>query len=88
MLVGAPTFGAVISTGGMRTLDGALVRLPFRGWFVAPSKMNMENNPAVPDVVVWQPPAEDRSKTVDTQLRKAVEVLLDNLATDPRAGAW
>jgi len=87
-LVGAPTFGAVISTGGMRTLDGALVRLPFRGWYVAPSKMNMENNPAVPDVVVWQPPAEDRSKTEDTQLRKAVEVLLDNLATDPRAGAW
>ncbi len=87
-LVGAPTFGAVISTGGMRTLDGALVRLPFRGWYVAPSGMNMENNPAAPDVVVWQPPAEDRSKTEDTQLRKAVEVLLANLATDPRAGAW
>ena len=87
-LVGAPTFGAVISTGGMRTLDGALVRLPFRGWFVAPTGMNMENNPAVPDVVVWQPPAEDRSKTEDTQLRKAVEVLLDDLATDPRTGAW
>jgi hypothetical protein len=48
----------------------------------------MENNSAVPDVVVWQPPAEDRSKTEDTQLRNAVEVLLDNLATDPRAGAW
>jgi hypothetical protein len=48
----------------------------------------MENNPAVPDVVVWQPPAEDRSKTEDTQLRKAVEVLLSDLATNPRTGAW
>ena len=66
----------------------ALARLPFRGWYVAPTGMNMENNAAEPDVVVWQPPAEDRSKTEDTQLRKAVEVLLDNLATDPRAGAW
>ena len=66
----------------------ALVRLPFRGWYVAPTGMNMENNAAVPDVVVWQPPAEDRSKTEDTQLRKAVEVLLSDLATNPRTGAW
>jgi tricorn protease len=88
LLVGAPTFGAVISTGGMRTLDGALVRLPFRGWYVAPTGMNMENNAAVPDVVVWQPPAEDHSKTEDTQLRKAVEVLLADLTSDPRTGAW
>jgi len=87
-LVGAPTFGAVISTGGMRTLDGALVRLPFRGWYVAPTGMNMENNPAMPDVVVWQSPAVDRSKTEDTQLRKAVDVLLADLKADPRTGAW
>jgi len=50
--------------------------------------MNMENNGAMPDVVVWHPPAEDRSATVDTQLKKAVEVLLGNLETDPRTGAW
>ena len=87
-LVGSPTFGAVISTGGMRTLDGALVRLPGRGWFVAPTGINMENNGAMPDVVVWHPPSEDRSATEDTQLQKAVEVLLDNLETDPRTGAW
>jgi len=87
-LVGSPTFGAVISTGGMRTLDGALVRLPGRGWFVAPTGINMENNGAMPDIVVWHPPSEDRSPTEDTQLKKAVEVLLDNLETDPRTGAW
>jgi tricorn protease len=87
-LVGSPTFGAVISTGGTRTLDGALVRLPGRGWFVAPTGLNMEHNGAQPDVVVWQPPSEDASATKDTQLHKAVEVLLADLKTDPRAGAW
>jgi C-terminal processing protease CtpA/Prc len=48
----------------------------------------MENNGAMPDVVVWHPPSEDRSATEDTQLQMAVEVLLDNLETDPRTGAW
>jgi tricorn protease len=87
-LVGSPTFGAVISTGGMQTLDGALVRLPGRGWYVADSGINMENNGAVPDVIVWQPPAEDHAKDRDTQLRRAVEVLLEDLESDPRAGSW
>ena len=87
-VVGWPTFGAVISTGGMRTLDGALVRLPGRGWFVAPTGINMENNGAVPDVLVMQRPSEDRSATEDTQLRRAVEVLLANLEGDSRTGAW
>jgi tricorn protease len=87
-LVGSPTFGAVISTGGMRTLDGSLVRLPGRGWYVAPTGINMENNGAQPDVVVWQPPEQDRSATADTQLARAVEVLLADLEDDPRAGAW
>ncbi len=87
-LVGSPTFGAVISTGGMRTLDGSSVRLPLRGWFVAPTGLNMENNGAQPDVLVWQPPAEDASATEDTQLQRAVEVLLDTIGKDPRTGAW
>ena len=87
-VVGWPTFGAVISTGGTRTLDGATVRLPGRGWFVAPTGVNMENNGAVPDVLVPQPPTEDQSATEDTQLRRAVEVLLANLSSDPRTGTW
>jgi C-terminal processing protease CtpA/Prc len=48
----------------------------------------MEKEGAMPDVVVWQPPAQDRSKTEDAQLARAVEVLLDSLATDPRTGTW
>jgi tricorn protease len=87
-VIGWPTFGAVISTGGTRTLDGATVRLPGRGWFVAPTGVNMENNGAVPNVLVAQPPAEDHSATEDTQLRRAVEVLLADLESDPRTGAW
>jgi tricorn protease len=87
-LVGWPTFGAVISTGAMWTLDGGRVRLPGRGWFVASTGVNMENNGAVPDVQVVQPPPEDRSSTEDSQLRRAVEVLLAELGNDPRTGAW
>jgi len=87
-LVGSPTFGAVISTGGAYTLDGALVRLPGRGWYVAKTGLNMEHHGAVPDVLIWQPPAEDTSKTTDTQLAKAVQVLLDDIPTDPRRGMW
>jgi C-terminal processing protease CtpA/Prc len=42
-----------------------------------------ENNGAVPDVLVAQPPSEDLSATEDTQLRRAVEVLLADLEIDP-----
>ena len=87
-LVGSPTFGAVISTGGMRLINGGLVRLPGRGWYVAGSGINMEKQGAQPDVVVWQPPAEDSSKTTDTQLEAAVRVRLDGIEEDPRYGAW
>ncbi len=87
-LVGRQTFGAVISTGAHWLLDGARWRIPMRGWYVAATGTNMERNGAVPDVVVHQPPAEDFAAGHDTQLKKAVEVLLEQLETDPRAGAW
>jgi tricorn protease len=87
-LVGSPTFGAVISTGGMQLINGGLVRLPGRGWYVAGSGINMEGNGARPDVVVWQPPAEDSSSTADTQLATAVRVRLDGIEQDPRYGSW
>ncbi|MCD4750653.1 MAG: hypothetical protein K8R59_14880 [Thermoanaerobaculales bacterium] len=87
-LVGNTTFGAVISTGGTRLPNGAWVRLPMRGWYVADSSMNMENNGAVPDVLVLQPPSEDTQVLEDTQLRRAVDVLLSTIETDPRKDAW
>jgi tricorn protease len=87
-VVGVPTFGAVISTGATTMLNGAIVRLPMRGWYVAPTGQNMENNGMVPDVIVEQPPEEDLSAVDDSQLRRAVDVLLHDLDEDPRAGAW
>jgi len=77
-LVGVPTFGAVISTGGQTLIDGSYVRVPFRGWYVKSSEKNMDFTPAMPDVVVYNNP-DDRAKGEDSQLKKAVEVLLNQI---------
>lgn len=76
-LVGQPTFGAVISTGGQSLLDG-YVRMPFRAWYVKDSGLNMENGPAVPDYLVKNAP-DANEKGTDAQLQKAVSVLLESL---------
>ncbi|WNB18622.1 S41 family peptidase [Marivirga arenosa] len=77
-LVGTPTFGAVISTGGAGLQDGSYIRVPFRAWYVKATEENMENGPAVPDVIIDNPPAY-KAKNVDPQLKKSVEVLLKQL---------
>ncbi|SMO82265.1 S41 family peptidase [Gracilimonas mengyeensis] len=77
-LVGMPTFGAVISTGGMGLLDGSFVRMPFRAWYVKATDENMENGPAVPDVMINNEP-DSKAKGEDPQLKKAVEVLLEEI---------
>jgi C-terminal processing protease CtpA/Prc len=87
-VVGSPTFGAVISTGGTDLVNGGYVRLPLRGWYVAGSGANLENNGAKPDREVWSKPSEDMAADRDSQLAAAVEDLLGTLLTDPRRGAW
>ncbi len=77
-LVGTPTFGAVISTGGVGLADGSYVRLPFRAWYVKASGKNMENQPAKPDIHVNNPP-DSKSKGKDPQLEKAVQELIKQL---------
>lgn len=77
-LVGEPTFGAVISTGGKGLIDGSFVRLPFRAWYVKATDENMEWGPAVPDVIVRMSP-DSKAKNKDEQLKKAVEVLLKQI---------
>lgn len=77
-LVGTPTFGAVISTGGRSLMDGGYIRLPFRGWYVKDTDENMELVPATPDVLVNIQP-DSRSKGQDEQLQKAVELLLKQI---------
>lgn len=74
-LVGMPTFGAVISTGGQGLIDGSYVRLPFRAWYVLATEKSMENIPAVPDIVLDNAP-DSKAKGNDEQLKKAVDTLL------------
>lgn len=76
-LIGEPTFGAVISTGAARLMGGSYIRLPFRGWYVKATDKNMEHGPAVPDIKVINPP--DYRSTEDTQLKRAVDKLLDQI---------
>lgn len=77
-LVGEPTFGAVISTGGRGLIDGSFVRMPFRGWYVKATQKNMEWGPAVPDIVVQESP-DARAKNKDEQLKAAVDELLKRI---------
>ena len=88
MTAGWPTFGAVISTTGTRLLDGNLLRLPFRGWYVAGSGVDMENHGYVPDLAIPRPPEEDTAAARDTQLERAVAVFLERIRNDPRYGSW
>ncbi len=76
-LVGQETWGGVISTGGFALIDGSTVRLPFRGWHLMDGT-DMENNGAVPDIIVMQTP-EAESINDDEQLRAAVVDLLMRL---------
>ena len=77
-LVGTPTFGAVISTGG-QGLQNGFIRMPFRAWFVKASGKNMENDaPAVPDYLIKNAPGW-KERGEDDQLKKAVEVLLQDI---------
>jgi tricorn protease len=74
-VVGVPTAGAVISTGGTAIMGEGFLRLPFRGWYVLASGEDMELNGAVPHHVLWPEPGQMTSGK-DVQLEKAVEVLL------------
>ncbi|MDJ0974550.1 MAG: S41 family peptidase [Planctomycetota bacterium] len=74
-LVGVPTAGGVISTGGTTIMGVGTLRLPFRGWYLAEDGQDMERNGCVPHHVLWPHPGE-LPAGIDRQLDKAVEVLL------------
>ncbi len=76
-LVGKQTYGAVISTGGQRLLDGSFVRLPTRGWYVNDGTgTNMEHHGCPPDYPVEILPG-DYARGADPQLEKAIQVGLE-----------
>lgn len=77
-LVGVPTNGSVISTGGRPLLDGSFVRLPFRGWYTKATDKNQELGPAVPDIIVNNS-IDWLVKGTDDQLKTAAEELLKQI---------
>lgn len=85
-LIGVPTPGGVISTGGEGLVDGSYYRIPLRGWYSPdtqernPAK-SLEGNGAVPDIIVPLLPGEVTAAS-DRQLIKAVEVLTAQLKAD------
>jgi Tol biopolymer transport system component/C-terminal processing protease CtpA/Prc len=72
-VVGVPTAGGVISTGGASVMGRGFIRTPFRGWHL-PDGQDMELNGCVPDVTVWPEPGEMPAGQ-DRQLERAVQVL-------------
>jgi C-terminal processing protease CtpA/Prc len=79
-LVGVPTNGSVISTGGRQLMDGSFVRLPFRGWFTKATDVNQELGPAVPDIIIENNP-DWLVTNNDAQLKAAVDELLKQIGS-------
>ncbi len=77
-LVGVPTAGGVISTGGTSIMDVGFLRMPFRGWYLSGDGQDLELNGAVPDYILWPKPGQLTSGK-DIQIEKAVEVLLKDV---------
>ena len=73
-LVGQPTGGFVIGTGGVRLIDGSTFRIPRIGVYSLAGNVNMDKKGVTPDVVV-EPNPDDLAKGIDAQLAKAVEVV-------------
>lgn len=77
-LVGVPTAGGVISTGGRNIMDLGFLRMPFRGWYLLGSGEDMELHGAVPHHILWPKPG-DWPAGRDTQLRRAIGVLKNDV---------
>ena len=77
ILVGTPTFGAVIGTVDIKLHDGTNFRIPGTGWYLL-NGVNLENTPVEPDIYAENLPEEDGSSS-DHQLTKAIELLLDQI---------
>ena len=79
-MIGVPTAGGVISTGGSAVMDVGFLRMPTRGWFLRDTGQDMELNGCVPDIVLWPQPG-DMPRGVDVQLDAAVAALMEDVKT-------
>jgi C-terminal processing protease CtpA/Prc len=83
-IVGEPTAGWIIYTGSRGLVDGTSVRMP--GTFIRDNRgQNMELNPRPVDIEVERPAGESYSGR-DTQLERAVQVLLGQIRTASSSG--
>jgi C-terminal processing protease CtpA/Prc len=83
-VVGEPTAGWIIYTGSRALVDGTSVRMP--GTFIRDNRgQNMERNPRPVDIEVERPAGESYSGR-DTQLERAVQVLLGQIRTASSSG--
>lgn len=85
-LVGMRTAGGVISTGAVGLLDGGMVRMPMRGWYLATTGEDMELNGCEPDIAFWNDPNWNSPGGEDKQLAKAVETLAEDVKTASEKG--
>jgi len=82
-LVGMPTAGGVLSTGGTSFVDGSSMRMPGRGWLVGNTDVEMEGHGAIPEIAVDISP-EDEAADRDPQLEAAVRELLAEVTARER----
>ncbi len=82
-LVGKRTWGGLVGIGGYPTLvDGGSVTAPHFAFYSPESQWEVENHGVAPDIEVDLDPAEWR-KGRDTQLEKAVQLLMEELKKNP-----
>ena len=77
-LVGQPTGGHVIGTGGVALIDGSILRVPRIGVYTTKG-VNMDKEGVKPDVTLEDHP-DQLVKGIDVQLDKAVQVLQADVA--------
>jgi tricorn protease len=76
-IVGVPTAGGVIGTGGIKLIDGSHFRVPRTGWYSLDGK-NLENWGIEPDIYIENHPNE-LEKGIDSQLLKAIEIAKEKI---------
>ncbi len=87
LIIGWPTAGGVISTGGTTTSDGSYLSLPRRGWWALDQDTGelmygLEHNGVIPDVLIYMLP-DDIAHERDPQLATAIENLLNEIGMRP-----
>jgi tricorn protease len=83
-LVGTRTWGGLVGIGGYPSLmDGGMVTAPRVAIWSPEKGYEVENQGVAPDIEVEQSPADWRAGR-DTQLERAVSILMEDLARAPR----